>query len=208
MTQERRGPMSATELKAELNRRMAEDPDYRRQVEAEEARGAEESRILRVAQQPIVADLAAIGIETDSVWNLYKIPESRPKAIPVLLDHLARPYPDKVLIGMGVALDDKSARAWWPELKALYLNTSNATVRDRLAAALSGVATKVHYDDLLSFLADESLGETRIYFLRPVNRIGNRMASGKGRRVIEELAADPLFEEEAKAILAGRSRSE
>jgi hypothetical protein len=34
------------------------------------------------------------------------------------------------------------------------------------------------------------------------------MASGKGRRVIEELAADPLFEEEAKAILAGRSRSE
>lgn len=206
--QQRRGPISATELKAELNRRMAEDPDYRREVEAEEARRAEESRIMLVAQQPIVADLAALGIETDSVWNLYRIPESRPKAIPVLLDHLTRPYPDKVLTGIGVALEDKSARAWWPELKALYLNTSNAKVRDRLAAVLSGVATKVHYDDVLSFLVDESLGATRIYFLRPVNRIGNRMASGKGRRVIEELAADPLFEKEAKAILAGRSRSE
>jgi hypothetical protein len=57
-------------------------------------------------------------------------------------------------------------------------------------------------------LADESLGETRINFLRPVSRIGNRMSSGKGRRVIEELAADPLFEKEAKAILAGRSRNE
>jgi hypothetical protein len=206
--QERRGPISATDLKAELNRRMAEDPDYRRDVEAEEARRAKESRILRVAEQPIVADLAAIGIKTDSVWNLYKIPESRPKAIPVLLDHLTRPYPNKVLMGIGVALDDKSARGWWPELKALYLHTSNATVRDGLAAALSGVAAKVHYDDLLSFLADESLGETRIYFLRPVNRIGNRMSSGKGRRVIEELAADRPFEKEAKAILAGRSRNQ
>jgi hypothetical protein len=85
---------------------MAEDPDYRREVEAEAARRAEESRTLLVAQQPIVADLAAIGIETDSVWHLYKIPESRPKAIPVLLDHLTRPYPDKVLMGIGVALSD------------------------------------------------------------------------------------------------------
>jgi hypothetical protein len=142
VTQERRGPMSAAELKAELNRRMAEDPDYRREVEAEEARRAEESRILHVAEQPIVADLAAIGIQTDTVWNLYKIPEARPKAIPVLLDHLTRPYPDKVLMGIGVALEDKSARAWWPELKALYLNTSNATVRDGLAAALRGCANR------------------------------------------------------------------
>lgn len=69
------------------------------------------------------------------------------------------------------------------------------------------IATRAHYDDLLAFLADEALGATRIYFLRPGNRIGNRMRAGKGRSVIEELADDAVLGAEASALLAGRSRS-
>jgi gluconate kinase len=108
-------------------------------------------------------------------------------------------------MGIGIALDDKSARQWWPDLKAILLTTKNATVRDRLAAVLSGIAIKANYDDLLTFLNQQSLGEARIYFLRPINRIGNRMTPGKGRSVVEALADDPQFAAEAKAILAGRA---
>ena len=116
--------------------------------------------------------------------------------------------PDKVLEGIGNALNDKSARDWWPQIKALYLTTPKSTVRDRLASVLAAIAVRPHYEDLLSFLTQEFLAETRIYFLRPVNRIGNRMAPGKGRRVIEGLANHPVLSTEAKRILAGRSRND
>lgn len=204
MKQRGRGPVTASELIAAL----AQDPEYRRSVETAEAEQAEESRLLREAEEPLLADLAAIGIQTDSAWNLYQVPGSRPKAIPVLLNHLERDYPDKVLEGIGNALNDKSARDWWPQIKALYLTTPNATVRDRLASVLAAIAVRPHYEDLLCFLTQESLAETRIYFLRPVNRIGNRMAPEKGRRVIEGLSNHPVLSTEAKRILAGRSRND
>lgn len=196
--------MSAVEFKAELDRRLAEDPEYRRQVEAAEAERVERSRLLREAEVPVVADLAAVGVEVDSVWDLYETPGAYPTAIPVLLDHFTRDYPDGVLRGVGAALDHRSARDWWQHLKAIYLGATNDTVRNCAAAVLSNVAVKAHYDDVLAFLAEDSLGDTRIFFLRPVNRIGNRMARGQGRAVVESLATDPTFAKEAAAILAGR----
>ena len=44
-----------------------------------------------------------------------------------------------------------------------------AVVRDRAACALATCATKQQYPDLLTFIQDDSLGESRIYFLRPIN---------------------------------------
>jgi hypothetical protein len=163
---------------------------------------------LQVAETPVLEALAAVGIQLDSVWSLHRFPESRSNAMPVLLDHLTRDYPDKVLLGIGIGLDHKSARAWWTELKRLYLETDREVVRDRLAAALSNCAAKDQYEDLLAFLSNERLGETRIYFLRPVNRIGNRITPGKGRAVIQSLAGDPILSKEATAILKGRGRNE
>jgi hypothetical protein len=163
---------------------------------------------LRAAERPLLQALAAVGIELDSVWDLYKFPEYRSKAIPVLLDHVTRDYPDKVLLGIGIGLDHKSARARWVELKRVYLETDRDVVRDRLAAALSGCASKDQYADLLSFLRNDRLGETRIYFLRPINRIGNRMSARKGRAVMQSLVEDPILGKEATAILRGRGRNE
>ena len=189
---------------AELER----DPEYRKRQADLEADDREQAERLAEAEKPLLADLAAIGIETDSAWNLYQQPEVLPEAIPVLLAHLERDHPDKVLEGIANALNDRSARDWWTQIKTIYLATSNATVRDRLAAVMAGIAVRAHYDDLLGFVDQESLGETRIYFLRPVHRIGNRMAAGQGRRVIEDLTDDPVLSTEARRILAGRARND
>jgi hypothetical protein len=68
----------------------------------------------------------------------------------------------------------------------------------------SGCAVRSHYEDLLAVLANESLGESRIYFLRPVNRIGNRKEPGVGRTAIERFADHPQLGTEATLILARR----
>lgn len=94
------------------------------------------------------------------------------------------------------------------EFKNLYLTTRSGAVRDRLAAAMGECAGRRHYDDLVAFIKNEDLGESRIYFLRPVHRIGNRVGDGQGRAVIEQLANDPVLGVESTRILQGRSRSQ
>jgi hypothetical protein len=202
------GAKTAAEVMAELEQRRREDPAHRAELERVESERAERARLVRIAEQPVVADLKALGLDLDSVWDLHKIPDARPQAIPVLLEHLALDYPDRVLEGIGQGLNHPSARAWWGDLREMMLNTERDAVRDRLAATLSACAAREHYEDLLAFIRNGSLGQCRIYFLRPINRIGNRIEAGQGRAVIESVAADPVLTTEATAILEGRSRSQ
>jgi hypothetical protein len=188
---------------------LASDPNYQARKAAGDAERAARTEALREAERPIVEDLARAGINVVSVWNLYKVdPAQREHAVPVLLRHLALDYPDRVLEGVGQGLADKAARPWWAELRSLYLQDQRAVVRDRLAGALAACAKREHYDDLLALIGREDLGDSRIYFLRPINRIGNRMAPGKGRSVVESVAADPRLGREAAAILKGQGPNE
>lgn len=192
---------------AEKEQRLRTDPEYRRAVEREAAERTERTTQMRTAEKPVLGELASLGIELDTVWNLYKVPEMRQRAVPVLLKHLVLDYPDMVLMGIGQGLGDLSVRPWWAELKALYLSATRDVARDRLADALAVCANKAHYDELLAFVANTTLGDSRIYFLRPINRIGNRMSPGQGRSVVESMTGDPVLGREAIAILKGRSRN-
>lgn len=202
-----RGPKTATEVMAEKERRLRDDPAYRAEVERIEAERDAQVVAARAAERPVLEDLAAAGIELDTVWHLYQHPEWARMAIPILLDHLTRDYPDRVLMAIGQGLDQKASREWWGELRRLYLRTSRDVVRDRLAAAMSGCAMREHYEDLLAFLDDSQLGESRVYFVRAVNRIGNRMSPGRGRTAIASYAGDPALGQEVSAVLAGRGRN-
>lgn len=198
------GPVSAADVSAEKERRLREDPEYRAAVEQAASQRAALANQRRIAARPVVDDLRAAGIDLESVSDLYKSPESYPIAIPILLEHLARAYPERVLLYIGSALPNKPPKEWWPTFKRLYLATQSPAVRDRLAASMSACAVREHYPELLEFVNNSDLGESRIYFLRPINRIGNRIAKGQGRAVIAELADDPELGKEATAILKGR----
>jgi hypothetical protein len=201
------GPKTSTEILGELERRRREDPEYRRRVEATEAEQAERHRQDRKDEQPVLRVLAAAGLEVDTLWALYKDPAVAAKAAPILVSQLALDHPPKVLGGIASALDRTTARRHWDQLAALYEQTDNAEARDRATALLSGCATRSHYEQLLGFLAQAGLGVSRIYFLRPVHRIGNRISPGAGRAVIATFADDAVLGGEARAILAGSSRN-
>lgn len=200
---QRPGPQTAAELIAECEERLRTDPEYAAQVKAVEEERAAAIAVSRRAERPVLDDLEDVGIRLDTLWDLYKFPEVRERAIPVLLRHLERDYPDGVLRGIGQALDDKSTRPWWADLKALYLKAQSETVMDRLAAALATCAKREHYEDLLALVTDPSLGPSRIHLLRPIVRIGNRISPKQGRKAIEPLATDMVLGREASAILKG-----
>ena len=199
------GPMTATDLIAEIEQRKRDDPEYRARLERMEAERAEQLRQAREAEQPVLRELAGVGVEVETVWDLYKTPALAARAAPTLLSQLALVHPPRVVRAIVSALGGTIARRHWAELATLYVQTTNDDVRDGAAALLSGCAIRAHYEELLSFIASESLGESRIYFLRPAHRIGNRISRGAGRTVISALADDDILGKEARAILAGRS---
>jgi len=188
------GAMAATEFMAQLRR----DVEYQAKKAAFDSELQERVSALRAAERPIVADLGAAGVEAESVWDLVNTSEPYPAALPVLMDHLERGgYPDRVMESLGRALGVKPAVAFWERLKTLYLGSRNPGEEDGTAVALAACATKEHLDDLVNFLSIKERGASRIYFLRPIRRLGG----DGGRNLLESLRDDETFGREATALL-------
>jgi hypothetical protein len=177
------------------------DPEYRAQVEAVEEERRERADRLREAEKPIIADLRAAGLEVDSVWDLVNTSVPYPAALPILLKHLERGgYPERVMESLGRALAVKPSVVFWDRLKARWLGARDPGEEDGAAVALAATATKGQLDDLVAFLAVEERGQSRIYFIRPILRVGG----DRGRDVVERLRADRVFGAEATALLKRR----
>lgn len=158
-------------------------------------------------QTCLLADLARVGAHVSTVWDLHLHPDGIPAAVPVLLDHLERNYPAGVLQGITAALANRAARPWWPRMSDLYRGDKREVCQDGLAAAMAQIAVRTHYERMVVLLSDVSLGPSRLFFVRPVHRIGNRIRRGSGREAVEKLARDPELAREVQAVLRGRSRS-
>lgn len=199
-----KGPLTAEEVVRQREAMLRDDPAYRARVEEVEAEREERARRLREAEAPIVAELDGAGVSVSSVWDLVNTSVPYPDALSILLSHLKRGgYPEPVMESLGRALAVKPAVAWWDDLKQLYLSARGPGEEDGTAVALAACATKAQLDDLIGFLQVEERGESRIFFVRPVKRLGGE----RGREVLESLRDDPTLGREAAAALEGRSRN-
>ena len=180
---------------------LAADEAYQQELAAWTADEAEAA--LDRAEQPLTEDLRTAGLDIDSVWDLGKHGVwPYPKALPVLMDHLERGgYPDLTINRIGQALAIKETVAYWDRLRDLYLAAPSEAQAEAAAIAMSRCATRTQLEDLIGFLDLEERGESRLFFLRPVRRLGRE----HGHAIIEGLRAHPVLGAEATAISKGRS---
>lgn len=156
--------MTAEEGMAILNA----DPEWvaARRAEEEElqARIAESLRI----EAPLRADLAAVGVNVESVWDLVNTSTPYPKALPILLDHLQRDYPPGIADGIARALAVPPARFAWNVIVDLYRKAPENRAKGGLAAALAAMVDDALWPELLELIRDRSNGESRILLLTAV----------------------------------------
>lgn len=195
----KRGPISATDLMAELEA----DPEYvahQQRYEAERQRLEEESRR---AQAPLAEELRAAGVEVDSAWDLVNTSTPYPAALPILLEHLERPYPDRVREGIARALAvGRDAKFAWDRLVGLYRAESAGTdAKDGLAVALAAVADADVVDELVALARDAAQGESRVLLLRGLKR----SRAPQARAALEEFLSDPVLGEQSGRLLEGRA---
>ncbi len=199
----KKGWISADELVRQTAQMLQNDPEYRAKVEAVEAERQARAEALTSAEAPILAELREVGVDVSSVWDLVNSSDPYPEALPILLRHLELGgYPDRVMESLGRALAVKPSVAWWDRLKAIYLGARSPGEEDGTAVALAACATKAQLEDLVSFLAVEERGDSRIYFLRPIKRLGG----DRGRDLLESLRSDETLGREADALLKGKAK--
>jgi hypothetical protein len=191
----RKGPISAVEALRQLEA----DPEWRSRRDLKEAERAERAQQFRQEQAELLADLRLRGSEVSSVWDLVNTATPYPKALPVLLDHLLRPYSVRTLEGIARALAVKDARplAWDVMIGLIRSRSLPKGVADGIMVALSAMARPTDLPALIEMLADRSIGSSRILLVRKLMRSKRPEA----RQALINNRADPDLQKEIAARL-------
>lgn len=191
--------MTAGELLAEL----PDDPAYQAVRRERELRLGEVADQRRREQQPLLEDLAALGVNVDWVGSLQGIPEPDVRIYPVLLDHLRRPYSPWLLEWIGRAFGRKAARpiVWDTLIDLIKTHALERPATEGVMVAISDMARPGDLHTLTELLSDSSLGTSRIFL------VSNLMRSKRpeARAALLRNQADPDLTEEITARLS-RSR--
>jgi hypothetical protein len=179
-------------------RQLQADPEFMRMRAEQEKDLAERRAQLKAAQAPLIADLAGIGLEVQSIYDLVNTSSSYNDAIPLLLEHLRRPYPDVIREGIARALAVRATRKMgWSVLVDEFCKTdvSSKQLKDGLAIALAGASDDSVMQELIDLAKDKRHGSSRILLLAGIKRSRRPEA----RRAIDELANDPELAKEIKS---------
>lgn len=194
-----RKPMRASELMAKL-----EDDELlharNRMLEIEWSRARERDAFM---ERPIIEDLASVGVNVTSVWDLVNDQRPYEPALPILVRHLeSRTYPGQIMEGLARAMAVPAAAPWWSVLHGLLSSAKTEREAAGIAVALAASATAEHYDRLVELARRSDLGEERAFFLHPIVRIGR----SRGWTVVEDLISDSDIGAEAKRMVLGRAQ--
>lgn len=187
-------PIAATDLMAELEA----DPDFvahrdQRKHELELQRSQ-----WRTAEIPLRQALQSAGIDVQSVWDLVNTATPYPEALPILLEHLDRPYPDRVREGIARALAVRDAKFGWAQLVHHYqAEPDGSDAKDGLAAAIAAVADGEVVDDVIGLAQDRQHGASRLLLLKALRRSHDPRA----RAALEQFLRDPQLAIEVRRLL-------
>lgn len=151
----------------------------------------------RRAEAPLVEELRAAGFAVDSVWDFVNTSAPYPKALPILLDHLQRPYPGPVREGIARALAVREAKFGWGVLVRLYRDEQDKRAKDGLATAIAAAADDGVIGDVIELAQNPRHGPSRLLLLRALERSRDPRAHG----ALVELATDPDLQKEIQVIL-------
>lgn len=176
----------------ELQKQLQTDPDYIARKRKQELKSAEIIARSRAEEAPLIAELQRVGIHIRDVSDLVNSSTPYPRAIPILLKHLLRPYSDGTREFIARALAVPDARGAWSTLLAEYRKAAPRSrgrmgAKKGLAVALAATATDSVMPELVDLTRDRSQGPSRVLLLPALRK--SRLAIAK--QALEDLASDP-----------------
>ncbi|SEK63731.1 HEAT repeat domain-containing protein [Parapedobacter koreensis] len=174
---------------AELQTQLLQDEEYQKWIkEKDEVRAALEAAYAQ-DEKPLVEDLVKAGMNIRSSWDLVNAKSSYKSAIPILIEHLSKPYCLKNKEGIIRALAVKEAKG--VACKTIldeYNKTEkkDANYRWSFGNTMAVIMTADYIGDVLAIVQDESNGDSRHMF---VTALGNTKSS-KAEETLKQLLTD------------------
>jgi hypothetical protein len=198
-----KGPISV----ADFNAQLAADPEYQAKRRAFVAKQKALDEFLARAEAPVVDALQRAGFSVSSVWDLVNTAERYTAALPILLDHLQRDYPDRVREGIARAMAVPESKFAWQTLLNLFRHSLEAKpngVKWAIGLALAAAADDEVMPDVIALFRDRRHGENRLAFTKALKR--SRLANA--RAALEQGREDPqLVKEISRELDSPRRRA-
>lgn len=190
---------------AELQEQLLKDEEYQKWLKEKE-----QVRIVLEAayaedEKPLVEDLKKAGLNITSSWDLVNTTSSYKPAIPILLEHLSKPYHLKNKEGIVRALAVKEAIGKaGPVLIAEYNRTlkDNTLLRWAIGNTIYTTITENDVESILSIVQDKTNGMSRQMFVAALGKV----ESEKAENVLINLLDDEEITPHALEAL-GRMKS-
>ncbi len=154
---------------------------------------------LAAAEAPLVEELRSAGLDIDSVWDLVNTAERYPDAIPVLFEHLHKPYPEKIVEGILRALAVPESKSGWRDLLSVFEaapSKDSGGLRWAAGCALGAAADDGVIAEVMRIVSDLDYGFDRATLLPALGRSHDARAS----MLLHELRADPVIGKEVKKL--------
>ena len=180
----RRGPIKA----AEFIRQLEADPAWVAQRDAREAELQVRAAALADAERPLVEDLRNAGVFVSSVWDLVNTRARYDAALPVLVAHLHRPYPDAILDGIARALAVPEAEPLaWEAMVGLFRRASpDSRAKQGAAVALANMASERTIHELVQLALEDHHGSDRALFVSGLARFDGPRVEGALRHLLQD----------------------
>lgn len=151
-------------------RALGDDPEWQAEVVRRRDASAQLHRTLVEDARPLTVALAKSNYRVETAWDLVNAAYSYRTALPVLVEHLQRPYHPRNLEGIVRALTVPPARTLaWDALIEIARrparNPQEESLQDAAFNALSIIATKTDLPLLAQMSTDSTLGSGRSAFL-------------------------------------------
>lgn len=165
----RNGYKTAFELMEDLHN----DRDYQEMILKKEEESREKMMFFAKEEKPLLDALNNKGIVVSSVWDLVNMKESYSDAIPILVEHLSKPYHHRIKEGIVRSLGVKEAKG--KAGKAL-IEEFHKTPKDGsdyhwvIGNAMVVVMSQEDEKDVLEIVKDKSNSEARHMFVLGLSR--------------------------------------
>lgn len=180
----RRGPITA----AELIRQLEADPAWVARRDARDAALQVRAAALAEAACPLVEDLRNAGVLVSSVWDLVNTRARYDAALPVLVAHLHRLYPDAIVDGIARALALPEAEPLaWEAMVALFRGTSPGSgAKQGAAVALANMTCERTIHELVQLALEDHHGSDRALFVSGLARFDGPRVEGALRHLLQD----------------------